>query len=219
MAPELLGVSRRRSTIGIAAASAGLVIFACCSHQPLPWSAPGAAGLLLAASAIGWTPFGAAGPASVLGVQTFPRRAVFLSVLGVVIGSAAGLWHRRELGLPLLPGSPVQTFVIVACLIGATEELIYRGWLLGLARSFGSPAAVTMAALAHAAYKTALFAWPPIPSPVDLAGLALATAAGGLVLGWLRVSSSSLIPPMLAHVAFDFVVYRSVAQAPWWVWN
>jgi len=28
-----------------------------------------------------------------------------------------------------------------------------------------------------------------------------------------------LLPPLLAHVLFDFVVYRAVADTPWWVWG
>jgi membrane protease YdiL (CAAX protease family) len=113
----------------------------------------------------------------------------------------------------------VTAFVIVACLIGATEELIFRGWLLGKARAFGWPAAVVIAAVAHTAYKTALFVWPAVPVAVDLAGVACWTLAGGVVLGLLRACSGSLLPPLMAHAAFDFVVYRNVVHAPWWVWE
>ena len=110
-------------------------------------------------------------------------------------------------------------FVIVACLIGATEELIFRGWLLGKARTFGWPTAVVIAAVAHTAYKTALFAWPAIPDAVDLAGISQLTVAGGIVLGLLRAFSGSVLPSLVAHAVFDFVVYRHVAHAPWWVWG
>ena len=196
-----------------------MVVFAWCAHQGLPWAAVGAGGFLLAAAAMAWSGFGAGDPAVVLGLAGLARRAVAWSIAGVAIGVAAGLLHRSALNLPLQPSEGVEPFVAVACLVGATEELIYRGWLLGRARVFGWPSAVVLAAVAHAAYKTALFAWPAVPGAFDLAGIFIWTFAGGLILGALRVVSGSLMPATLAHVAFDFVVYRSFAHAPWWVWG
>lgn len=178
-----------------------------------------AGGLLIAAAAIGWSQSGAARPAAELGLDAFRPKTALFSVAGILIGAGGGLWHRSALGIALQPSEGVEAFVAVACLIGATEELIYRGWLLGRAQALGWPAAVVIAAVAHAAYKTALFAWPTGPVPIDLAGIALWTIAGGIVLGLLRVFSGSVVPPLLAHAAFDFVVYRSVADAPWWVWG
>jgi membrane protease YdiL (CAAX protease family) len=219
MSPASATAADLRGVIGIAIASAGMVTFAWCSHQGLPWGAVAAGGLMLTASAIGSSQSGADGPAAALGLQDFSRTATGFTILGVLVGIGGGLLHRGSLGLPLRPVEGVQSFVVVACLIGATEELIYRGWMFGRARALGWPAAVVIAAVAHAAYKTALFAWPSVPSPVDLTVIAFGTVAGGIVLGLLRVFSRSLIPPVLAHVAFDFVVYRSVAHAPWWVWG
>jgi membrane protease YdiL (CAAX protease family) len=203
-----------------------MILFALCSHQGMPWIIAGAGGLLLTAAAIAGgsqrseveSQKFAAGPASVLGLDGFSITIAVFTLAGVGVGAGAGLLHRNALGIALQPAEGVEAFVIMACLIGATEELIYRGWLFGKARAFGWPAAVMIAAIAHASYKTALFAWPPAPVAVDLWGMAVWTAAGGIVLGLLRVFSGSLIPPLLAHAAFDFVVYRSVAHAPWWVW-
>jgi len=73
--------------------------------------------------------------------------------------------------------------------------------------------------VAHAAYKTALFVWPPAPVAVDLVAILALTFIGGLVLGLLREASNSVLPPVAAHVAFDFVVYGALDQAPWWVWG
>jgi len=219
MGPASRTDANARSLTGIAAASAGMVIFAIGAHQDLPWMAVGVGGLAIAAAAIGWSGFGVARPAELLGLDRFSKRIAVLAVGGGLLGAAAGLSHRDTLGIPLFPPGDVEAFVVVACLIGATEELIYRGWLLGRARMFGWLAAIAIAAVAHAAYKTALFAWPSDPAPVELAEIALWTAAGGIVLGLMRLVSGSILPPMLAHVAFDFVVYRSVADAPWWVWG
>lgn len=208
-----------RGLIGIAAAAAGMVVFALCSHHGLPWIAVGWPGFASAAAAILWSGFGDARPAELLGLDGFSTKAAIFSVAGLALGIVAGLAQRNSLGMPLFPTGGVEAFVVVACLIGATEELIYRGWLQGRARMFGWPAAVVIAALAHSAYKTALFAWSPEAADVELFVIAFWTAAGGIVFGLLRMVSGSVVPPLLAHVAFDFVVYRAIASAPWWVWD
>ena len=211
----------------IAVAAGGMVLFALCAHQGGVWVVAAAGGLLMTAGAIANE-----GQRSrvegqrfdrslgdLLGLGSFSTTILVFMVAGAGIGAGAGAWHRYALDLPLLPAADIQPFVIVACLIGAAEELLYRGWLLGQARRFGWPAAVTIAALAHAAYKTALFAWPAAPAPVDLWPMLWLTTVGGLVLGALRVWSGSLVPAIAAHAAFDFVVYGAVAGAPWWVWG
>jgi membrane protease YdiL (CAAX protease family) len=138
---------------------------------------------------------------------------------GAASGVGAGLRHRRGLELPLLPAGGLEIFVAVACLIGVTEELVYRGWLQGRLRALGWPVAVVAAAAPHAAYKSALFAWPPGPAEVDCAVIAGWTFVGGVVSGLLRQFSGSVVPSMVAHAAFDFLVYGAVARAPWWVWG
>jgi membrane protease YdiL (CAAX protease family) len=211
--------TRRRGLIGIAAAATGAIVFAICAHQGLPWLAVGVGGLAISALAIAWSGFGDSRPAELLGLDRFSGKIAVLTVVAGALGVAAGLSHRDTLGIALFPRENIEAFVLMACLIGATEELIYRGWLLGRARMLGWPAAIVIAAIAHAAYKTALFAWPADPTPIDLTDIAAWTAAGGVVLGLMRRISGSVLPPMLAHIAFDFVVYRAVAHAPWWVWG
>jgi membrane protease YdiL (CAAX protease family) len=201
------------------AAAAGLAVFAAFSHQDAPWILVALGGFAIASTAILWSGFGAARPSDLLGFGSLTRRATTFSALGVALGLGAGLWHRYALDLSLWPGPGIEAFVVVACLIGATEEIIYRGWILGRARALGSAAAVLIAALAHTAYKTALFLLPSEAVSVDLVQVALVTFIGGLVLGVLRVASRNLMPALLAHAAFDFVVYGAVAAAPWWVWN
>ena len=79
--------------------------------------------------------------------------------------------------------------------------------------------AVVVAALAHTAYKTALFAFPPAGVAIDLRYLAVWTLIGGVVFGALRELSGSVLAPLAAHVVFDIIVYGENVQAPWWVWS
>jgi membrane protease YdiL (CAAX protease family) len=202
-----------------AALSAGMAVFALFSHRGSPWVLPGAAGLLVASLAIGSSLRRTPRPAELLGLSGCWREVVPYAVLGVAIGAGAGLLHRLGMGLSAWPPGGGWAFVLVACLIGAAEELVYRGWLQGALRPLGWPAAVALAAVAHAGYKTALFAGPGVPVASDLASLAGWTVAGGLVLGVLRQFSGSVVPCLLAHAAFDFVVYRALTHAPWWVWS
>jgi membrane protease YdiL (CAAX protease family) len=212
--------------VRVAVASGGMILFALCSHQGLPWSAIAAVGLILTAwaIAIGEEPTVVDGNSRTdaledAGLRTWSPLMLAITLAGAGIGTGAGVWHRYGLDLPLQPPQGTQAFVVVACLIGATEELLYRGWLLGQTRALGWPAAIMASALAHAAYKTALFALPPAPVAIPLWDMMWLTLMGGLVLGALRAWSGSVMPAIVAHAAFDFVVYRGLREAPWWVWQ
>lgn len=201
------------------AASVGMVVFAALSHRGLPWIVFGVGGLLAAAAAIEQSFRSADSPASLLGLCGPSRRALLFTAAGCAVGAGLGLLYRTRMGMRPLPVGGLTMFVALACVVGATEELVYRGWMQGRLRVFGWPAAVMGAAVAHAAYKTALFVWPPELMNLPLVVLATWTAAGGIVFGLLREFSGSVVPPMLAHAVFDFLVYGAVARAPWWVWT
>jgi membrane protease YdiL (CAAX protease family) len=196
-----------------------LTVFALFSHRRSPHFVWGAMGLLVAAAAIAWSLHRAARPGSLLGLEALRGKTVWWSVLGLALGGGAAMLYQSQQGMFAWPSGHLGPFAAMACLIGATEELVYRGWLQGTVRPFGRPAAVIIAGVAHAAYKTALFAWPPFPIAADLTAMAGWTFAAGLGAGVLRESSGSVIPPMVAHAAFDLVVYGALAQAPWWVWS
>jgi len=213
------GESPGRTAVGLATVSIGMVGFALCAHQDMPWLAVAIMALVVVAATIGWMSIGDACPAAVLGLDRCSVKIALMALVGIGMGVGGGLWHRSELGIGPQSVAGVEPFVIVACLTRATEGLVYRGWLQGKARAFGWLVAVVAAAVAHAAYKTMLFAWPAAPGAVDLAGVARWTLVGGIVLGLLRVLSGSVMPSIMAHAVFDFVVYRSVAHAPWWVWG
>ena len=109
-------------------------------------------------------------------------------VSAAALAVLAAVAYRRLRGQESFPAS-LHWFAVVAMAIGATEELLWRGWMQGtLAKSLvcrggadipvcqenggifgrqeclphcGSVAAVLAAAGAHAAYKTTLFVFPP----------------------------------------------------------
>jgi len=214
-------VRRGRVGSGVLAASVGMGVLAAFSHRGLPWILVSVAGFLLTAAAIAPTLRSRTQSAVLMGISSFTRKTILFTLVGLIVGVAGGLRHRAALGLPLYPSGGLQAFVIVACLIGATEELVYRGWLQGRIRIFGWPVAVAMAAIAHGLYKTSLFAWPSGFSGVDMdcVRIGLQAAAMGIIPGLLREFSGSVVPAIMAHAAFDFIVYGAVAHAPWWVWS
>ncbi len=82
---------------------------------------------------------------------------------------------------------PVLTAVALVVVAPLTEELFFRGLLLrGFLHRYSSTAAILLSAfffaLAHITPNQLLTAW-----------------VGGIFLGWLRVRSGSLWPPVVAH--------------------
>ena len=200
------------------AVAAGMAVFAFFSHQGLPWILVGAAGLFVATAAIGWSLSRTPDIGTLIGFRDFSRRTALLTAAGCVLGICIGMLHRFQLDEPLLPAG-LGIFAPMACLIGATEEFVYRGWLQGRLRTLSWPVAVVAAAAAHAAYKSALFAWSPGSAEIDCAVVARWTFGGGVIFGLLRQVSGSVAPSMVAHAAFDLLVYGALARAPWWVWR
>lgn len=198
-----------------------MVVFALLAHGgPVAMVAAGIC-LFVVAAIIGRSLGQAPRPAALLGLAGPTAHLVSLTLVGVALAVAAGVLHRGQPGV--LPGATRgwHLFVLLAAVIGVAEELLYRGWMMTRLAPLGWPAAVVLAALAHAGYKTALFVWPPdtVIVSYDLWSMLLWTAVGGTLLGVLRASSRSVVPAAIAHAAFDLVVYSSFAAPPWWVWG
>jgi membrane protease YdiL (CAAX protease family) len=208
-----------RSAAEAAVASAGMVLFALTVHSRLPWTLLSAAGLAVAAGAIGVSLAGATSARTLLGIARPTPRILLFIAAGLLVGGGLAVVYRLRMGLAALPAGGLEAFVLPACLIGAAEEVIYRGYVQGRLARLGWPAAVVLAAAAHAAYKTALFAFPAAPWEVNYLFLAAWTLLGGIAFGLLRQFSGSVLPPVAAHAAFDLVVYGAMAEAPWWVWG
>jgi membrane protease YdiL (CAAX protease family) len=202
-----------------AVASAGLALFALTVHCGWPWMLLGVGGLAAAAAAIGVSLAGATSPCALLGITRPSARTLAMVAAGLLVGAALATTYRTYMGLAALPAGGLEAFVLLACLIGAAEEVVYRGYVQGRLSGLGWPAAVALAAAAHAIYKTSLFAFPAGPHEVSYLMLAVWTFLGGIAFGTLRQTSGSLLPPVAAHAAFDLIVYGAMADAPWWVWG
>lgn len=156
--------------------------------------------------------------ASAFGFAPFSKKVPVFLLLGCAIGVAFGILYRFYYAQSVFPNT-FYRFACVACLVGATEELIYRGFVQGVMRPAGKSGAVILASLFHTTYKCALFTAFPLPEGINLYFLAVATFFSGIVLGGLRQCSGSVFPAMAAHAFFDLIVYGDYFHAPWWIWS
>lgn len=216
--PADSGGRPRRSLTHAAVAAAGMCLFGTFAHSRSALFPLAVAGLATTAAAVALAILVSRSPATVLGLRPVRRRTVPWTALGLAVGLAAGAWYRYHLGWPVLPQS-AGGFVLVAALIGGTEELLYRGFIQGGLRRLGPWLAIALTALLHAAYKSALFVDPPAGVPTAIGFVAVWTFAGGLVFGAMREGGGNVLSPLAAHVAFDLVVYAELSEAPWWVWT
>lgn len=199
-------------------AAAGMFLFALLAHRPMPFQLLSFCGLFLTALAVTYGLRTENSPAALLGVQRFSGRTLVFIALGILIGIALGLLYRWGYDLKLKPAG-LGRFALVGALIGATEEVLYRGYIQGRLRRLGPFLAIALAALSHTAYKSALFVFPPFPIQIDFLLFAGATFVVGLIFGTMREHAGSVIPPLAAHASFDIMAYGEYARAPWWVWG
>jgi membrane protease YdiL (CAAX protease family) len=153
------------------------------------------------------------------GLSPVSKKILTFILLGSAIGLGFGIAYRvyclEETAFP----SHFTWFLPLACLIGATEEFVYRGFVQGALRRVGPLMAIILTSLFHTAYKCSLFMTPHMQPEINLAFLFTATFLVGLILGSLREFSGNLLPSIALHIFFDLVVYGGYYQAPWWVWS
>jgi len=206
------------AAIEVAAATVGLCLFALCAHDGFPWRLAAASGLVIVAFALHRAIVSGCAPAEQMGLRLPTHAACLHLALGLALGVVLAVGFRERLGNGLFPGA-LTRFSLLAALIGAAEELFYRGYILGRLRFLGTTWAVVLSAVAHTAYKCALFARPQSGIETNFLFLAVATLLGGLTFGLLRMRAGSVWPAVAAHACFDVLVYGDRAQAPWWVWQ
>jgi len=200
------------------AAWAGILLFALFVHRPSPFFLLAVGGLLITTVAIAGAAAGGKSFRSLFGLDQFQSRTRSWTLVALVVGAGFALFFRWYSGEPLLL-TGLGPFLPIGASIGATEELLFRGFIQGRLARLGAPAAIALAALAHTSYKTALFAFPPEGVAVNLSVLAFFTFLVGTILGFTRQKAGSVIPALAGHMLFDILVYGDWAQAPWWVWG
>ena len=195
-----------------------MVLFSLFVRSGLPLVVLSGVGLMVTAFAVANAFRVERRPAAILGLAPVSKKVGVFVAVGCAVGIGLGVLHRVTWEMGTLPAR-LTSFAVVGAAIGAAEELLYRGYVQGRLRAFGWVIPVVLAAGAHTAYKTALFALPPDGVAIDLRFLAVWTLIGGVVFGALRQASGSVLPPLAAHVVFDIVVYGGNVEAPWWVWG
>ena len=173
---------------------------------------------------------GLAFPAAIIGVQInsfsdliqkidfiFPKKIGLYLFIGLQLGLIYAIVYRNISGMKLFPVSLTQ-FAATAAVIGATEEIIFRGFIQKYFKKISLIFALLFATFSHTAYKCCLFLSPAISVDVNIYFLAIWTFVGGLLFGILKEISKSVVPAVIAHMLFDILVYGECLNAPWWVW-
>ena len=196
----------------------GMCVFGLFAHRGFPWALLAAAGLAATVLALHRAIMSVPDLRALLGLGLPSRSSATWLIGGVTLGIGLAAAFRWRCGQSPFPAA-FGLFAAVAGLVGAAEELLYRGYIQGRLRVLGRAWAVILAAAAHTAYKIALFAINPAQVRTDFLFLAVATLLGGIVFGALRERAGSVWPAVAAHACFDVLVYGDLAQAPWWVWQ
>ena len=145
------------------------------------------------------------------------KKTALYCMAGLLLGMFLALTYRWYMGINKFPES-IQYFLLVAALIGCTEELVFRGFIQEFAKSLGAPLLIIFSSLSHTGYKCCLFISPMNVQDIDIGFLALWTFIAGILLGAIKHFSKNIFPPLIAHAVFDILVYSEFTNAPWWVW-
>ncbi len=196
---------------------AGVLLFAVFIHSPQPFKLLAFTFLAGSGFMIGYSV--RQGPIlPALGLSGITRKSILFCLPALVIGSGLAILTRYTFDLSALPVS-LKSFVLTAPLVGATEELIFRGYIQGYLQSIGHLFSITYASTVHTCYKLLVILSLAVPLQFDFFFLILWTFLGGIVFGVLKDLSKSSLPPMIAHAAFDIVLYGGLSVAPVWVWS
>ena len=194
-----------------------LLVFAFFVSYDFPLKLISFVALLIASYLIGRSVKTAAGVRQITGdLPTLYRTTLYLFI-GIATGIAVAFFYRWHLEMPFLPRS-IHRFALPAAMIGATEELIFRGYIQGTSEKSDPFFSVLFSTISHTGYKCFLFISPAALSDIDIGFLALWTFLAGLIFGFLRLRSKSVLPSLIAHSTFDIIVYAELSSAPWWVW-
>jgi membrane protease YdiL (CAAX protease family) len=146
--------------------------------------------VVVAVAPLGW------GAIPALGLRPAPWKYAVFGALGTVALSAAvsqvGLepeGMKEVFGLVRAPGELLPSLVLLAGLAPLVEELIFRGLVYGwVAGRWGRNVGWIVSSLAFAA------------AHIELTHIVMVLPLG-LLFGWLRQRTDSLVPSLVAHIA------------------
>lgn len=153
----------------------------------------------------------------IIGFTYVKGNLTLFSIVGLLSGLLMSILYNSINNLPLLPLS-LTISALIAPLIGITEELIFRGFIQGSITKSTDLSAIIFASFSHSVYKFLIIWSFPVHLNINLYYLTLFTFLAGILLGWLRSRSCSIIPSSLAHGCFDVIVYGNLSTLPIWVW-
>ncbi len=151
------------------------------------------------------------------GLERIRKFALLYFIPAIALGIFMGMLTRNSFDQSLFPAR-ITGVALVAPLVGALEELIFRGYIQGHLRPIGKTFSVVYTSAVHTSYKLLVILSLSAPLQFDFLFLVFWTFVGGLLFGTLRDLSRSCLPPMMAHAVFDVVLYGGLATAPLWVW-
>lgn len=152
------------------------------------------------------------------GVTPLNRKILLYIIPAIILGLIMGILTRNRFELTLIPAG-FTGIAFVAPLIGATEELVFRGYFQGQLRPIGRGFSILTATALHTSYKLLVILSLAAPLQFDFFFLIFWTFVAGLLIGTIRELSGSAVPPVFAHAVFDIVLYGGLASAPLWVWS
>jgi membrane protease YdiL (CAAX protease family) len=195
----------------------GILLFAAFIHQAFPLLLLAIGGLAGTGVVIAYSIRELTVPEA-FGVDRFNRKVLFYSIPALLIGILMGMATRNSFDVSLFP-SRITGVALVAPVVGAAEELIFRGYIQGHLRPMGRIFPVIYTSTVHTSYKLLVILSLSAPLSFDFFFLVFWTFIGGLLFGALRELSGSTVPPMIAHAVFDVVLYGGLITAPAWVWS
>jgi membrane protease YdiL (CAAX protease family) len=176
-------------------------------------------GLALSALAISFSVQRIGSLPAVFGLAPVTRKVIRYGLAGMLYGLLLGMLYNVVKTDYLIPDS-LTLFVFTAPLIGAAEELVFRGFVqTRSAVSTGVAGSILMGASGHTLYKFIVIRTVPAELDTYFPSLLALTFLTGLVLGLLKQGSGNVLPPVLAHACFDIIVYGGASLAPIWVWS
>lgn len=195
----------------------GILLFALFIHDPWPRRIIALVALTGSSVLLGYSIRNSSW-LNAFGLAPMSRKILFYMIPALILGMGLGWLTRLTFDLSPFPAS-VSHFALIAPLIGATEELIFRGFIQGYLRPIGRIFSVVYTSAVHTCYKLLVILSLSVPLQFDFFFLVIWTFLGGVVFGALKEGAKSSVPPVIAHAMFDIILYSGYAVAPVWVWS